>query len=56
MFKPSLGLGTQLGAAANKPDLNVGHTHTAQLLGGFPNEIKTKIRHLIICCYHNLIL
>ena len=25
MFKPSLGLGTQLGAAANKPDLNVGH-------------------------------
>ena len=23
MFKPSLGLGTKLGAAANKPDLNV---------------------------------
>ena len=25
-------------------------------LGGFPNEIKTKIRYLIICCYHNFIL
>ena len=25
-------------------------------LGGFPIEIKTKIRYLIICCYHNFIL
>ena len=24
--------------------------------GGFPIEIKTKIRYLIICCYHNFIL
>ena len=22
------------------------------MIGGFPNEIKTKIRYLIICCYH----
>ena len=25
-------------------------------IGGFPNEIKTKIRYLIICCYDNFIL
>ena len=25
-------------------------------LGGFPKEIKTKIRYLIICRYHNFVL
>ena len=25
------------------------------IIGGFPIEIKTKIRHLIICCCHNFI-
>ena len=25
-------------------------------IGGFPNEIKTKIRYLIICCYHDFML
>ena len=32
------------------------HDGPQEPLGGFPNEIKTKIRYLIICCYHNLIL
>ena len=27
-----------------------------ELLGGFPIEIKTKIRYLTICCYHNFML
>ena len=27
-----------------------------QTEGGFPFKIKTKIRHHIICCYHNFIM
>ena len=46
MFKPSLGLGTQLGAAANKPDLNVGHNVHIQVR--FPIEISAEVRYLVI--------
>ena len=29
-----------------------GLTFFKTIIGGFPIEIKTKIRYLIICCYH----
>ena len=40
---------------SNLPSKKLYHFSMGATIGGFPIEIKTKIRYLIICCYHNFI-